>query len=130
MDQAVEDDRLARKVESGANVIYTQPVFSREAADSAVAAGERFGVPVLVGVLPLRSQRHAEFMHHEVPGISVPDDLRRAMAEAATDEEAQKVGLEAAQELSRAVAACAQGLYLMPPFGNPEVALRVMEAIR
>ncbi len=130
MDQAVEDERLSRKADAGVHVVYTQPVFSAEDAERAAEAGAKHGIPVLVGVLPLRNQRHCEFMHNEVPGISVPDSLRAAIAAAADDAEAQQVGLRAARALAESVKACAQGIYLMPPFGNPEVALDVLEAIR
>ena len=130
IDQASEDDRLRKKVESGANVVYTQPVFSREGVDRSVEACSRLGIPVLVGVLPLRSARHCEFMHNEVPGIEVPDALRARMAQAETDAEAQAIGVEEAQKLAAWIRQCAQGIYLMPPFGNPGAALDVLEATR
>lgn len=129
MDQAAEDDRLRRKVEAGARLVYTQPVFHREAAESAVAACAKVGVPCLVGVLPLRSARHAEFMHNEVPGIAIPDRLRARIAEAPDDETALEIGIEEAQNLSRDIRQMAQGLYLMPPFGSHAIAERVMQAV-
>ena len=129
IDQALEDDRLARKVAAGATLIYTQPVFDISDAQRSVEACQKLGVAVLVGILPLRSARHAEFMHNEVPGISIPEALRAKIAGAESDEVALEIGIEDARELCREIKD-AQGIYLMPPFGNADIAARVMEAVR
>ncbi|MBL8086638.1 MAG: bifunctional homocysteine S-methyltransferase/methylenetetrahydrofolate reductase [Chthonomonas sp.] len=128
-DMVLELDRLARKVDAGAHVIYTQPIFEPEHIDRAIECAVRAGLPIFVGVLPLRSSRHAEFMHNEVPGIEVPERLRAKMAAAIDDEQAMNFGIEEAQALASKVRSQAQGLYLMPPFGNPTIAVRVMEAV-
>lgn len=130
LDQDVELDRLKRKADAGANVIYTQPVFDCEGAEQALDDARRVGLPVLIGVMPLRSQRHAEFMHNEVPGISIPEALRRRMAEAPDDEAAARIGLEEATALSKWVAGKASGLYLMPPGGSAAIAESIVRAVR
>jgi methionine synthase / methylenetetrahydrofolate reductase(NADPH) len=129
LDDELELDRLKRKAEAGAQIVYTQPVFDVELAEKAVRDCEALGVPVLVGVLPLRSQRHAEFMHNEVPGIRIPDWLRKRMADAPDDATALKYGVEEAQNLAREIRKMAQGLYLMPPAGNHQIAQCVLEAV-
>lgn len=129
IDPDLELDRLKRKVDAGAHVIYTQPVFERSVAERCVAAVAALGLPCLVGVLPLRTLRHAEFMHNEVPGIRIPDWLRKRMADAPDDATAGADGLEEAQKLAAEIKKIAQGLYLMPPFGNPTIAARVLEAV-
>jgi homocysteine S-methyltransferase len=126
-DTKAEVDRLCRKVDAGAHLIYTQPVFEKRHAEAACEAAGRVGLPVLVGVLPLRSQRHAEFMHNEVPGIVVPEWLRKRIAEAG--ENAAEVGISEAQQLAKELPKIAQGIYLMPPFGNHHIAERVMEVL-
>src|SRR5207244_8174411 len=75
--------------------------------------------PVLVGVLPLHSFRHAEFLHNEVPGISIPEPVRRRLKDAGDG--ALRVGIEMAQELVREVRGRYAGAYLMPSFGRFEV---------
>jgi len=125
-----EMDRLRRKVDAGAHVVYTQPLFEQAAIDRAVDLASRESVPLVVGVLPLRSCRHAEFMHNEVPGISIPDWLRKKMAEAPDDDTALAIGVGEAQQLCIEVKAKAQGVYLMPPFGNHRIAEQVISAIR
>lgn len=124
-----ELDRLRRKADAGAHVVYTQPIFEPSAAEKAVEICSRFGLPVLIGVLPLRNSRHAEFMHNEVPGIDVPGWLRTKIAQAPDDECALEIGIEEAQRLAHSLRHSAQGLYLMPPFGNHAIAERVMEAV-
>ncbi|HYM83040.1 MAG TPA: bifunctional homocysteine S-methyltransferase/methylenetetrahydrofolate reductase, partial [Candidatus Dormibacteraeota bacterium] len=73
-DQATEWERLERKLAAGAHVVMTQPLFDVAQVEAMLAtARERFGpggfpVPLLLGILPLQSARHAEFLHNEVPG--------------------------------------------------------------
>src|SRR5664279_2000407 len=67
-DTASEWDRLARKLEAGAQLVMTQPLFDAAQVEAMLAeARRRFGpggfpVPLLLGVLPLQSSRHAEFL--------------------------------------------------------------------
>jgi methionine synthase / methylenetetrahydrofolate reductase(NADPH) len=129
MDEELELDRLKRKVDAGAHVVYTQPVFDESIAESAVRVCDGLGIPVLVGVLPLKSQKHCEFMHNEVPGVEIPDWLRRRMSEAPDEASELAIGIEEAQRLSKAIRGVAQGLYLMPPFGSPQIAQQVMQAV-
>ena len=126
IDQPEEDDRLRRKADAGAQVVYTQPVFDVASLDACVAMGEAVGLPVLVGLMPLKSSRHAEFMHNEVPGVRVPEDLRTRLAGAADDAAGLEIGISEAIGLRERIAAGAQGLYLMPPFGSAEIASRVL----
>ena len=106
-DAVTEWDRLERKVAAGAHLIMTQPLYSLGQVEAMFAeAGRRFGpsgfpLPVLLGVLPLQSSRHAEFLHHEVPGITIPDDTRTALREAG--DAGAEVGLRITEELLAAV---------------------------
>jgi homocysteine S-methyltransferase len=133
-DQKTEWDRLERKLEAGAHVVMTQPLYSVEQVEAMVTeAGRRFGprgfpVPVLLGVLPLQSFRHAEFLHHEVPGITIPDDARAAMA--AAGERASEVGLEMSVALLEQVRDLVAGTYIMPSFGRYEQAAELTRRVR
>ena len=130
MEAELEFDRLKRKAEAGVQVIYTQPVFDLEDADRALEDCAKFNLPCFVGVLPLRNLRHCEFMHNEVPGIRIPDWLRKKMSDAPDDVAAQAVGLEEAMKLAAHVRQVAQGLYLMPPAGNHTIAEQIVTAMR
>lgn len=127
-DMDLELERLHGKVGAGAQVVYTQPLFDSETVRSASAACRELGLPILAGVLPLRSSRHAEFMHNEVPGIHIPDWIRKEM-EDADDTDAAELGISLARGLVQEVKGDVDGLYLMPPFGNHRVAEAVIEGL-
>ena len=119
--------RLHRKVQAGARWLQTQPVYDLEALDRFLARAGGVGVPVLVGVLPLHSSRHAEFLHNEVPGITVPDPVRARMREAG--EHGRAAGIEMAQRLVADIRQRHAGAYLMPSFGRFEVVAEVLDAL-
>jgi homocysteine S-methyltransferase len=123
-----EIQRLLRKVEAGARWAQTQPVYDFEAFDRFLARAGKLPVPVIVGILPLHSYRHAEFLHNEVPGIRIPEHARARMREAG--ERALPVGIEMAQGLLREVRRRYGGAYLMPSFGRFEVVAEVLDALR
>ncbi len=130
LEPQFELDRLKRKVDAGAHVIYTQPVFESSLAEEVAETCAKLNVPVFVGVLPLRNARHCEFMHNEVPGIRIPDRLRTEMAEAADDAGALEIGIREARKLAATIKTCAQGLYLMPPSNGHAIAQCVIEAVQ
>jgi homocysteine S-methyltransferase len=126
-DVGREIDRFHRKVAAGARWVQTQPVYDLEQLDRFLERAGGSPVPVLVGILPLHSARHAEFLHNEVPGITLPDAVRRRLREAGDG--ALRVGIEMAQDLVRIVRQRYAGAYLMPSFGRFEVVAEVLGAI-
>jgi methionine synthase / methylenetetrahydrofolate reductase(NADPH) len=123
-----EIDRFQRKIAAGARWVQTQPVYDLEMLDRFLERAGGSPVPVLVGILPLHSARHAEFLHNEVPGITIPEPIRRRLREAGDG--ALRAGIDMAQELVRLVRARYAGAYLMPSFGRFEVVAEVLDAIR
>ena len=99
-DPSREMERFLAKVEAGARWVQTQPLYDLEALERFFARS-RPPIPLLVGLMPLHSSRHAEFLHNEVPGITVPDGVRSRMREAG--ERGLRVGIELAQGLLRDV---------------------------
>jgi len=120
--------RLEDKKAAGAELIMTQPVYDPRTLDRFLDDVAPLGLPVMVGLLPLASHRNAEFLHNEVPGITIPEDVRRRLHEAGDG--ALRVGIEMAQELVRAVRTRYAGAYLMPSFGRFEVVAEILDAIR
>jgi len=127
-DPDKEIQRLRQKVEAGARWAQTQPVYDLEAFDRFLSRLGKVPIPVIVGILPLHSYRHAEFLHNEVPGITIPEPARARMREAG--ERALHVGVEMAQGLLREVRRRYGGAYLMPSFGRFEVVAEVLDALR
>ena len=93
----------------------TQPVFDLRILDAMTTRTQGLGVPIFTGVWPLLSGRQAEFLHNEVPGILVPDEVRSRMSGTEGDEGAAR-GLEIAREISKAALERFPGVYLITPF--------------
>jgi homocysteine S-methyltransferase len=118
-----EAQRLVAKAEAGASFAVTQPVFSRQEAEALAEAARPAGLPVLLGVLPLRTPAHAEFLHRRLAGIRVAEAARRRMGEA-SDPAAE--GLALAREMLAVARRRFAGACLMPPFGRYEILSRLL----
>ena len=129
-DLDAEIDKLHRKTEAGAHAFWTQPVFEIGALERALEKLEDRALHprLLLGLMPLRSARQAEFLHHEVPGINIPQNVREKLAELSS-EDAPKYGVEVAQNLLSKAQPLVNGAYIMPPASAPDLAGDVMEAV-
>jgi homocysteine S-methyltransferase len=127
MDYPRELDRLRKKIDAGAEAVLTQPVYDPAVLERFLNDLEPLGVPVLVGLLPLASHRNAEFLHNEVPGMRIPDDIRERMRRAGTGAPARKEGVAIAREMLAAVRHRVAGAYVMPPLERWEMALEVID---
>jgi homocysteine S-methyltransferase len=123
---------LARKVAAGATFALSQPVFGPEPIRRLRSAYEQahgeLALPILAGVLPLASARHAEFLHNEVPGVSIPEEIRNRLR--AAGEAAGVEGTKLAQAVVEEVRAESAGIYLVPQFGRFDVAAEIVESAR
>jgi methionine synthase I (cobalamin-dependent)/5,10-methylenetetrahydrofolate reductase len=131
-DPAREIKNLRRKIQAGADFALTQPVYR---LDQAQAFLKRYqdengplGIPILVGVLPLYSSRHAAFLHNEVPGISLTDEIQGRLRDAG--ERSPQEGVRIAIEIVERIRPWASGVYLMPAFSRYDLAAEVIEQVR
>jgi homocysteine S-methyltransferase len=129
-DQDVELSRLRSKIEAGATFAQTQPVYDPRALERFFAHEEARAIPLLVGLIPLRSFKQTLFFANEVPGIVVPesvqDRMRRAAGRGTEHEKAE--GLAIARELAETIAGLARGIHLMP-MGRYELAAEILQAL-
>jgi homocysteine S-methyltransferase len=125
-----EIHRLERKKAAGAEIVMTQPIFQTELLEEVLRRIAHLELPVLVGVLPLVSYKNAEFLHNEVPGMQIPEEIRERMRRTPGGEAARKEGVKIAREMLFAVRERVQGAYLMPPLGRYELALQVLEGLK
>ena len=130
MDYAREIARLKKKVEAGADLVMTQPVYDPAVLTRFLDDVEPWGIPVMVGILPLASYRNAEFLHNEVPGMRVPDEVRERMRKVGSGPLARKEGVGIAREMLLAVRHRVAGAYVMPPLERWEMALEVIDGVK
>ena len=109
-DLDVEIKRMEDKIEGGASFFQTQAVYEPASFESFIRRVEGFGVPVLAGVIVLKSANMARFLNESVPGITVPDEL---MAEMETAEDRRAKGVEIAARTIRAVREMCAGAHIM-----------------
>ena len=122
--------KLEKKITAGARFIQTQPVYDADALERMMQATATCSIPLLLGILPLVSERNAEFLHNEVPGIRLPDSVRRRMRG-----KSGKAGVAEGMEIALELVAVGRrlgvgGYYLIPPFGKVDLAVSLSEAIR
>ena len=122
--------RLEDKKAAGAELVMTQPVYDPRTLERFLDDTARLALPIMVGILPLASARNAEFLHNEVPGMSIPSEIRARMARAGAGPTARAEGIRIAQEALGAVQHRVAGAYVMPPFNRVEAALTVLEVVR
>jgi homocysteine S-methyltransferase len=127
-DRTRELERLAYKLEAGADFAVTQPVFDVAELEPFLELAARHRTPVIAGVWTFPSLRSAEFLANEVPGVAVPPALveRMSRAEASGPEAALEEGVAIALEVIGAVRSLVQGIHLNAPRRNVSVALRVL----
>ena len=123
-----ERERLLRKIDAGAQFAFTQPLYEMSVLETFLERTHDIALPVCLGVLPLMSHRHAEFLHHEVPGITVPEGAREAMARAG--KEGARVGRDLALELLVHAHKLVDGAYLMPSFGRYETCIELVRILK
>jgi homocysteine S-methyltransferase len=123
-----ERDRLLQKIDAGAQYAFTQPLYEIDIVRRFVDRTHDIDLPVCLGILPLMSHRHAEFLHHEVPGITVPGPAREAMEKAG--KEGAVVGKELAMELLDETYSLLDGAYLMPSFGRYDTCVDIVRKLR
>src|SRR5690348_9674006 len=110
--------RLRQKLDAGAQFIMTQPIYSMEPLERFREAFGPMPVPMILGMVPLHSSKQAEYLHNEVPGFDIPEEVRARLREAG--DRAREVGIELAYEVISTARSrgLIQGCYLMPSFGR------------
>ncbi len=117
-------ERLRKKIDSGAMFAVTQPIYGQKDAETMAEAVCHLGIPVIMGILPLRTFRHARFLHEKVSGITVPRELRNRMAKAG---DSIKEGIDNAREMLAIAKTHFKGACIMPPFDHYEVMPDILE---
>ena len=131
-DIDTEVKNLHRKIKAGTDFFLTQPIYRTDDGPKLIEAYEakhgKLEKPILAGILPLVSAKHATFLHNEVPGISIPEEARKRLESAGDN--ASKVGVELAVELIQGIKSWAHGIYIMPQFHRYDMISEIIVAVK
>jgi methionine synthase / methylenetetrahydrofolate reductase(NADPH) len=125
-----EIERFQAKIEAGAHFVMTQPIFDLAQWEEFLTRWDKpIPVPFMIGLWPLSSYDLARRLHHEVPGIAIPDPVqeRLRLAGGQAKEEGIRIAEELLAELSRRPEVA--GAYIICPFNRYELALTILDAV-
>ncbi|KXG10129.1 bifunctional homocysteine S-methyltransferase/methylenetetrahydrofolate reductase [Anoxybacillus rupiensis] len=129
LDKAVQ--RLEKKIQCGAHYFISQPLYSEQKIEEVYEATKHLEAPIYIGIMPLTSARNADFLHHEVPGITLSDDIRSRMAACAHDPiQSSREGIAIAKSLIDAAFDLFRGIYLITPFLRYEMTVELVRYIQ
>ncbi|MDX8045122.1 bifunctional homocysteine S-methyltransferase/methylenetetrahydrofolate reductase [Gracilibacillus sp. S3-1-1] len=114
LEKAVK--RMEQKINHGADYFLTQPIFNHEQIIQLHQLTQHIDQPIFVGIMPLTSYRNAEFLHHEVPGMKLPDEVRSRMKQSQNKTQSIQEGKEIAKELIDTALQYFNGIYIVTPF--------------
>ena len=122
--------RLEKKAALGARYAMTQPLFSRDEIEQMMERVGQLDILIFPGIFPLISSRNAEFLHNEVPGISVPEELRKQLARFEEVADQRKAALEYTGRLIEEISSFVDGLYLISPLNKWDIVLEFVNQVR
>jgi len=101
---------MEKKIMAGARFFQTQAVYDVDAFARFMKRAEGFNIPILAGVIPLKSAGMARFMNKNVAGVFVPDELINKMAAA---EDKARTGIGIAADLIKVLKDICHGVHIM-----------------
>jgi methionine synthase / methylenetetrahydrofolate reductase(NADPH) len=120
--------RMEKKITHGADYFITQPVFSEEKLIQVYEATRHISAPIYIGLMPLTSYKNMEFLHHEVPGIKISDEIRESIAKYKDDPtKAAQEGLVITKSLIDTALELFNGIYLITPFLRYELTVELAD---
>ena len=122
--------KLQKKIEAGAHFVETQPLFDPAMIERLLESARGVSVPICLGIMPIVSERNAEFLHNEIPGIRIPKEVR-ARFHGLDRRQGEEAGLSLAKEwIDVAWQGGARRFYIVPPFSNFSLVAELVRHIR
>jgi len=115
--------RLEKKAEAGCRFIVTQPVYDTDTAQRLKAGLAHLKMPVIMGILPLISVKHALFLHAKVDGIAVPSALQKAIK---FSDDPLATGIQNSREMLELAKHFFSGACIMPPFDRFDILRQIL----
>lgn len=122
--------RLERKAAQGAHFVMTQPLFDKNHVEAMLEQTSHLNLVIFPGIFPLISARNADFLHNEVPGISIPADIRKKLWSYEDIADQRKAAMEFTEKLVAELATFVDGLYLISPLNKWDIAEKFLKLIR
>ena len=105
--------KMKKKVDAGAKFFQTQAVYDPKQMDEFMKKVASMNVPVLAGIVLLKSPQMATFMNQNVAGVHVPDELIQEIG-SVDKKERKKKSVEIAARLVKQMKDCCNGVHIMP----------------
>lgn len=128
-DLEVEKQKCLAKASAGARFFQTQAVYTKEVFLRFLDKVGDLGVPILVGIIPLRSEKMARFMNANIPGIEVPEWMIEEIGRLNSPEDKIKYGIDQALRLIEDLRPYCAGVHLMPIKGV-RLVLPILETLK
>ncbi|SDY76842.1 bifunctional homocysteine S-methyltransferase/methylenetetrahydrofolate reductase [Thermoactinomyces sp. DSM 45892] len=122
--------RLEKKIQAGADYAMTQPIYDKQTIIKLYEATRHLDIPIFVGIMPITGYRNALFLHNEVPGIKIADDVIRRFESISDPAVARQIGVEIAKDLLDTAMTYFPGIYLITPFSYWPMTVELTRYIR
>ncbi|AFS79539.1 bifunctional homocysteine S-methyltransferase/5,10-methylenetetrahydrofolate reductase [Gottschalkia acidurici 9a] len=129
-NKELEINRMLKKVEQGANIFFTQPIFHDEVIDFLSKLKKDSGIKIMGGIMPIVTYKNAQFLNNEVPGIDIPKEYVDRFHKDMTKEESEQVGIELATEIANKLKDHVDGFYFITPFDRIEMVMEILKKVR
>ncbi|MCD6232687.1 methylenetetrahydrofolate reductase [Candidatus Aerophobetes bacterium] len=118
--------KMEKKIEVGAKFFQTQAIYDLRKFEEFMKKVEKYKVPILGGIVLLKSAGMAKYMNEKVAGVSVPERYIKMMAEA-KKKERPRISIQIGAELIKGIKQLCQGVHIMP-LGWERYVPRLLEA--
>lgn len=112
----LELSRMEKKIDYGASVFLTQPIFEEGAIETLATLKRRKNIRIIAGLMPVVTYRNAQFINNELPGIHIPKRYVDKFHPAMPRKEAEAVGVSIVVDIAATIRSYIDGYYLITPF--------------
>jgi len=118
-----EIEKFEKKIKAGACFAQTQPVYDLDKISKFLERTRQFNIPILIGLLPIKSSKMARYLDEKVPGISISKEIQDRIKL-----KGREAGIEIAREMLIELKKIADGVHIMP-IGDSNLVLEVVDGI-
>ena len=126
---AIQLDLAEQKEQNGAEGFFTQPVLTQRALENLKLARRRLKGKILGGIMPIVSERNAQFLNSEIAGIEVDRETIERY-HGADREQGENLAVEISADMARRMKEDVDGYYIITPFSRTALVTRIMDEIR